>query len=352
MQIDFHHAATYVIARDAGFSHDEADLIAYSAQYVDDATTEGPVCFSNGAMYQRISSSHPSGAPGNLDNRQNRMTWLPFHFLPGNGGLPAGQDPPGSFIDKLVCRPDSNVAKDMVRACLNDRDRPFALQRLGVTMHVYADTFAHQGFAGVLHAINEVKAPEETSADKRLPGGMLAFWDQIIQHAAPPIGHGRALTLPDLPFLQWRYTDGRGKVVPRDNTSIFIEAAHALCHAMQAYRSADPGAQTTDLPNHDEQVMHDLFVSQTDMDPVIRHKAWLSALQAGQFSFGPAIIAYDDAGPASWKAQALGTTAEAAEYNFDPGFLTTRWKYFHDALQLHRLTVLHDVLPKYGICVG
>ena len=34
------------------------------------------------------------------------------------------------------------------------------------------------------------------------------------------------------------------------------------------------------------------------------------------------------------------------------GVLTTKWKYFQDALQLHRLTVLHDVLPKYGICVG
>ncbi len=37
MQIDFHHTVTYVIARLAGFSQTEAGVIAYSAQYVDDA---------------------------------------------------------------------------------------------------------------------------------------------------------------------------------------------------------------------------------------------------------------------------------------------------------------------------
>lgn len=41
MQIDFHHATTYVLARLAGFEHPEANIIAYSAQYVDDATNSG-----------------------------------------------------------------------------------------------------------------------------------------------------------------------------------------------------------------------------------------------------------------------------------------------------------------------
>lgn len=60
MQIDFHHAVTYVAARIAGFTHGEADIIAYSAQYVDDATSSGAICFDNKAMYSRISSAHKS----------------------------------------------------------------------------------------------------------------------------------------------------------------------------------------------------------------------------------------------------------------------------------------------------
>jgi hypothetical protein len=54
MQIDFHHATTYVAARIAGFSHGEADIIAYAAQYVDDATSSRAVCFDNKAVYARI----------------------------------------------------------------------------------------------------------------------------------------------------------------------------------------------------------------------------------------------------------------------------------------------------------
>lgn len=34
MQIDFHHAVTYVAGRLAGKDHAKADIIAYAAQYV------------------------------------------------------------------------------------------------------------------------------------------------------------------------------------------------------------------------------------------------------------------------------------------------------------------------------
>jgi len=45
MQIDFHHTVTYVAARLAEFEHEEADIIAHAAQYVDDATSSGTVYF-------------------------------------------------------------------------------------------------------------------------------------------------------------------------------------------------------------------------------------------------------------------------------------------------------------------
>ena len=86
MQLDFHHAVTYVTARIAGFGHEEADIIAYSSQFVDDAVSSGVVCFDNKAMYSRISSAHKAIDPRNLDNAENHLIWLPFHFLPGNGG--------------------------------------------------------------------------------------------------------------------------------------------------------------------------------------------------------------------------------------------------------------------------
>ena len=121
---------------------------------------------------------------------------------------------------------------------------------------------------------------------------------------------------------------------------------------MQAYRASNPDAITNGLDAADQQAMHDLFVTATSTDENQRYQEWIAAVRQGRFSFGTSTIAYDPKGPLSWKAEAFGTSADVAEYHHDPGFLTTRWKYFHDALQLHRLTILHDILPKYGICSG
>ena len=101
MQIDFHHTATYVIARFAGFENEEAKIIAHSAQYVDDATNDGTINFDNGAMYKRISSAHKMLDYRNFADLANHQVWIPFHFLPGNGGKPAGMNPAGSFIEKI-----------------------------------------------------------------------------------------------------------------------------------------------------------------------------------------------------------------------------------------------------------
>jgi len=156
MQIDGHHGATYVAARSAGFTHVEAEKIAYAAQYVDDATNEGLVQFERSVyMYSRIASAHKMIDYNNFMDVKNHLAWLPFHFLPGNGSLPAGENSDGGEIAKLVCRPDSHVARDMLRFAFKDRGTLRELQRLGIAMHVYADTFAHQGFVGALCLANQ-----------------------------------------------------------------------------------------------------------------------------------------------------------------------------------------------------
>jgi len=58
MQIDFHHAVTYVLSRYAGFNSEDANKIAYSSQYVDDAVCSEVVRFTNGALYKPLASAH------------------------------------------------------------------------------------------------------------------------------------------------------------------------------------------------------------------------------------------------------------------------------------------------------
>ncbi|MDX1812865.1 MAG: DUF6765 family protein, partial [Gammaproteobacteria bacterium] len=247
MQIDFHHTTTYVIARTAGFEHEEAEIIAYCAQYIDDATSEGTVFFDNRAVYNRISSAHKMLDLRNTVALANHQVWLAFHFLPGNGGLKAGDDPQGSFINKIICRKNSYVAQEMVRNAILDQDRAYSLYRLGVVMHIYADTWAHQGFAGVLHEINDVDDAEETGDSGVFDTVLNLFLTKVLDEAIPPLGHGKAYSFPDMPFLSWKYRNGNDEIVHRNNTQDYCEAADEMCKAMQRYRLRDPDANVAGL---------------------------------------------------------------------------------------------------------
>lgn len=354
MQIDGHHALTYIAARFAGFSHPKAAIIAHCAQYVDDATNTGVIHFDNGAMYKRIASAHKHLDHRNLDTLANHQVWIPFHFLPGNGGMMAGNNPKGSFVQKLVCLPDSPVARDMLRICVADRDKPYALHRLGIAMHVYADTWAHQQFAGVNHKINVVD--ELKSNSKSLDN---SFFNKIANYFLSdsfPLGHGGALSHPDRPYLVWRYKNGQGKVVKRDNPAIFLEAADKMCRAMQCYRNNDPDMEleaAEGLPVADANKIHTSIRRFKDDSGEARHARWLEEIARGAFSFGKARLSYKAKGKGSWKHKAIGQTAAfdtgRETFPYSEKFLGSNWKMFHDALQAHRFDLVHDILPRYGI---
>ena len=354
MQIDFHHATTYVVARDAGFNHADADIIAYAAQYVDDATSSGTISFTNRAVYSRISSAHKMLDVRNTEELANHHVWMAFHFLPGNGGLSAGQNPAGSFIDKIICTPNSQIAQDMVRDAIVEKHRPYGLHRLGVTMHVYADTWAHQGFAGVLHHVNEVEDARETSKSgifKKTLGGIL---NGLLDDAIPPLGHGRAQTFPDMPFLQWQYRNGRGELIKRDNTADFLAASEHMCKAMRRFILSDPNAEVAGLGGQTREQIRNMFTATVFEDGDKRHRIWLDAVSKGVFTVcGKVDIDdYFSRGNDSWKAAALGTSFDMPIYPYKDEFLNSHWKHFHDAIQAHRFNVVYNILPSYGICAA
>jgi hypothetical protein len=164
----------------------------------------------------------------------------------------------------------------------------------------------------------------------------------------PALGHGRAQVFPDMPFLSWKYHNARKEAISRNNTDVFCEAADEMCRAMQRYlQKSDNG-----IPAADQDKIRALFTSVRIKDENQRHKEWLGAIAAGSFSFGPATISYAANGSQSWKAEALGYSFDLPVHGYKPEFLESNWKRFHDALQRHRLTLLHEILPNYGICAG
>jgi len=352
MQIDFHHTVTYVLARLAGFDKARANIIAYAAQYVDDATSTGTVYFDNKALYHRTSSAHKMLDPRNAEELANHQVWLPFHFLPGNGGKPAGRNPSGRFINKIVCRPDSHVARKLVAETIVNRQRPYGLHRLGVTLHVYADTWAHQGFAGVLHAINEVENARETTPSGVFDNPLKDILRDLLDDAIPPLGHGRANVFPDMPFLAWEYKNGQGDLIQRNNTDAFMAAARQIHRAMQRFIEGNPAAAVADLSPKDSRQIRTLFESLQMEDGEERHKHWLRAIRQGAFSFGGETVTYDPRGKNSWKAKALGVSHDLRVHTYKPRFLFSNWKLFHDAVMAHRFFVNHELLPRYGICAA
>jgi hypothetical protein len=393
MQIDGHHALTYVAARLAGFVDREAQTIAYASQYVDDATNRGVIQFEHSKfMYYRITSAHDIIDYDNFVDVENNLAWLPFHFLPGCGGLPAGQFQASSESDLLCCSPDSYVARDMLRLALKDRNHQRALHRLGISMHVYADTFAHQGFVGSQSVLN--RASDVHSDDPVMDQRILAatqqdlfvdLWNKgltilsitwrallllLIKRKSPrafisnflntePLGHIRVDAYPDLPYLRWRYKDWQGNVIERDNPSIYKYAVDMMIRAMRAWRANDETMaleQYPGLPEQDEKTLSRLIESLQEPNAKIRHQAWLNAIAEGQFSFGAATIGYAQQGEDSWRAKALGVVknkdARLEVYAYKQAFLSSDWKLFHDALQVHRSNIVHDILPQYGVCAA
>jgi hypothetical protein len=388
MQIDFHHTATYVIARYAGFPHEEAAIIAHSAQYVDDASTSGFIRFSNGMRYQRVATAHAMCDPENLDNDDNTTSWLPFHFFPaGEPGL-AGSSL--DYLQMLVCRPDSAPARAMMNAAIRTKGQANSLYRLGIAAHVFVDTFAHQGFAGLHHPINNVSGIKDAS------GKPISVVVPPFEHAIPPIGHGQVGTCPDQPYLTWSYVNHAGETVQRDNPKDYATASNRLCEEFQRYL----GVPVTGLRAQALDKLATLFVSLKQEDGKARHDEWIQRLASDYFGFGPVELSYEGKADGSWKDSALGAAyqswktrclQQAQEKKTSDGesflhkftamsgkvvqaledkliaaadavganipiegasashFLDSHYRHFHDAAKQQRHDVFQAILPSFGI---
>lgn len=179
MNKDFHYYGTYYAARLAGYSREDAEEIAWAAQMVDDFTESnfGRMFHRENITYtcEALSETayHELGRLSNVNNselQKIRRIWVPFHFLPGNmkhelvNGYGFVTDLKNFSIDrdlpdfKCVCAPNSELVGKMIQRITGNNT---SLLRIGIAMHVLADTWAHQLFVGSPNAyINDVSVGE------------------------------------------------------------------------------------------------------------------------------------------------------------------------------------------------
>ncbi len=228
MQTDMHYHGTYAMARCAGVNASAARAIAKAAEYVDDSEYIVKQLADGKVFVSEPTAHHPKDAH-NLETLDQQRTWVPFHFIPGNAG---------NGNEKLVCQTDSDIVREIVDRNLTLAKERFGLPLIGITAHVYADTFAHYGFSGVSSPLNHVAVGSvefDATSDEQesLRSEEQSFQEKYVvpfADAVSALGHAGGSTFPDRPYLTWRfrYTNAAEPVKWRNNQTTFLAACRKL----------------------------------------------------------------------------------------------------------------------------
>jgi len=380
MQIDMHYYGTYAMARAAGLTKEACRIIATAAQFVDDNAEKESITFMDGARLDVEATAHHAFDRKNIDKEDQRQIWVPFHFFPGNEGT--------DYTDRLICRKDSPIVRAMVEHSLSLVDAPFALSLMGITAHVYADTFSHYGFSGVSSRKNKIdqtsfnlrtlkKIAKHDSKDdakgdredlkpevenhlemKKVrfqenyheEGGWMSnikAW--FAETASGALGHGAAVTFPDRPYLVWSFeyeTTGERCEV-RNNPKTFLEGCEALYRIFREMAERRPQLaedKFTDFSTIKETVWQVLLKQEKKAG---RIDAWQKAAQSdGFFATGPQEIPeYDQ--------DAWHNNRDNLRRRMNSSLSTGTPIYrFYQAASLYRTYVLRQLFPKHGLVIA
>lgn len=289
MNKDFHFYGTYVAAKTAGFNNEDAAVIAYAAQYVNDSSNEKiksdsgffisdfepvPTVQTNLEIFKNFTMDMLTER---LQNQTARV-WSCFHFLPGNYTIGSKKNYSGEKNSKasgdswtfdkkaeeqfrLMCLPSSEIVLEMVNDITSyQKLKPYFLHVLGLRMHSLADTWAHM-YHGGLSAwfMNDAYDVQELGPDLK-PNRSPVLWTNdpffndslaIHKYSCTPrsefynsfsyLGHGRMGYFPDYGFKRYSYRPNWSESpIIKDNQSDFLLAFRQMVKAMQCVREGIP----------------------------------------------------------------------------------------------------------------
>jgi len=254
MQLDFHYYATYCAAYLSGYSHREALDLAYSAQFVD--------CCTKTFLRSVDATIHAATTQTQaelLDMRTDLIglqditrIWASFHFLPRDlyAETPRATK---TYKNKyrLICGPNGTLVKDTVELAKGK-----GIEHAGIAMHVLADTWAHQRFAGTPSLVinNTDKDFVEILPDgstrpirfKHAPGASDDLENELFnstvfntsEASILNLGHGHAGHLPDYSFIRYKFIPAwdNYRECLKDNPSDYRKAFCQMILAMKYLR--------------------------------------------------------------------------------------------------------------------
>lgn len=348
MQIDFHYGVIYVVSRLAGMAPASAATIAHACQYVDDASNYAPV---------NAAASDPAVAARWKESLQTPVSWAAFHFIPGGEG--ARPD------EKAICRPNSPAAISAVERAIEGRGSAEGLHRLGVALHSYVDTWAHQDFSGLVSRHNLVLYLE---GDQREFDRTSARWQRALNIAGASVaaltcdlffrlGHGAALSYPDMPWMKWGYRNGRNQRIDRDNLQQFMLAADMACRAVRGYLNGnrrflrEPG-----LGPSERCALERLLLSNRHRNRFTRLAAIYANVAGGAIpGLCERMPEYVGNGHGSWDRAAqdmLFSCQRATRDQRLERFEESDYRRVRTAIAQHRRDLIDEILPANGIVLA
>lgn len=241
MQQDFHFYAIGILARGAGFNPADALVMATASQYVDNATESERIPIQvNGATLQFdpvLTSYKKLDMLKSIDWSAQKRVWIPFHFIPAQSF-----DPETNLSYSYVTRPGSPFAYFLLEQAAAEPLQRYKrrLCRLGVALHTFADSWAHQDFSGLKAAgdnnVEGIYVYDPTDQSwQHLP------IENVVFDIMPKLGHAQAGYFPDLAYQRWKFSlvPSPGEIT-RDNSSIFLEAAHTIYTILMDVEKVDP----------------------------------------------------------------------------------------------------------------
>lgn len=258
MNPDFHYYATYCAAKLAGYPHKESLQICYSDQLVDLCsrtllqTLKAPLSAATTQLQLELMDANTDI----IGLQDITRIWSSFHFLPYDLQAQPKQRTSKRYKMKysLICKPNGKLLAPTVELAKGK-----GAQAVGVAMHILADTWAHQYFAGtpsmVINNTNsyfyEMFENGDGYSEKKITFRHNAFAPDDLENSVYTnslglmsensimnLGHGRAGHLPDYCFIRYKYLPAWGgyEEIIKDNPSDYLHAFCQMIYAMKYLR--------------------------------------------------------------------------------------------------------------------
>jgi len=352
MQIDYHFYGIYTLCRLAGINEAISKKIAYSSQHTDDAKYDHVLKFQNGGRYKQEMSAHHFIDLKVASDEVGFDIFIPFHFLPGLIG--------DVYEEKLVCRQNSEIAVEMLKDSIKTIHLPFGIHRIGISLHVYADTWAHDGFNGLRSPFNEVinlkcngREGKGKLRDKIGVGIKGLIWQlkKLLMPMLPPIGHAQAITSPDEPYLCWRYLNHEMVLIESNNLKKVTESlfyiykflSEDLLKAKEEI-FIEPAKEWGDI----KEKLENIFRLEESSENRLLN--WQHKLSEGYFGFTSSIV-YDDR---EWFGEAVKVISQEGhsdKYESKADFSRSDWRLFQNAIKYHRFYIKSRLLAEHDIYI-